>query len=173
MRTKFLKKINSICPVGTLPGILYDNSKVHKTAINNTPNFQHILSVIKASTYFLAKYLNSILSSLMNILWKIPLNLLKKLSIMIIIFIWLALMLSPSIPLKETIKNCVSNLFVNNFYSGHYWSLQLSLVSSVKLTRKDLCHLLKLELNPPLFFIINFISKFTELSGFTFGSHSG
>ena len=45
-----------------MPGILYDNRKVHKTVVNNTPKFRPILSAINTPTYSLAKYLNPILS---------------------------------------------------------------------------------------------------------------
>ena len=50
MKTTFLKKNNSICPVGTFPEILYGNPKVHKTVVNNTPKFSPILSVINTLT---------------------------------------------------------------------------------------------------------------------------
>ena len=55
------KEFDSICPVGTTPGILYGNPKVHKTVVNNTPKFRPILSAINTPTYLLAKYLNTIL----------------------------------------------------------------------------------------------------------------
>ena len=58
------KEFDSICPVGTMPGILYGNPKVHKTVVNNTPKFRPILSAINTPTYLLAKYLNPILSPL-------------------------------------------------------------------------------------------------------------
>ena len=55
------KEFDSICPVGTTPGILYGNPKVHKTVVNNTPKFRPISSAINTPTYLLAKYLNTIL----------------------------------------------------------------------------------------------------------------
>ena len=55
------KEFDSICPVGTTPGILYGNPKVHKTVVNNTPKFRPILSVINTPTYLLSKFLNTIL----------------------------------------------------------------------------------------------------------------
>ena len=58
------KEFDSICPVGTMPGILYGNPKVHKTVVNNTPKFRPILSAINTPIYSLAKYLNRILSPL-------------------------------------------------------------------------------------------------------------
>ena len=40
------KELYSISPVGTAPGTLYGNPKVHKTVVNSTPKFRPILSVI-------------------------------------------------------------------------------------------------------------------------------
>ena len=37
------KGFDSICLVGTTPGILYGNPKVHKTVVNSTPKFRPIL----------------------------------------------------------------------------------------------------------------------------------
>ena len=54
------KELDSICPVGTMPGILYGNPKVHKTVVNNTPKFRPILSAINTPTYSLGKFLNPI-----------------------------------------------------------------------------------------------------------------
>ena len=58
------KEFDSICPVGTAPGILYSNLKVHKRVAKNTPKFRSILSAINTPTYLLAKYFNPILSPL-------------------------------------------------------------------------------------------------------------
>ena len=44
-----------ICLVGSRPGILYDNLKVHKPVFDNMPNFRPILSAINTSGYNLAK----------------------------------------------------------------------------------------------------------------------
>ena len=60
------KEFDSICSVGTTPEILYGNPKVHQTVINNTPKFRPILSAINTPTYSLAKFLNPILSPLIN-----------------------------------------------------------------------------------------------------------
>ena len=51
-----------------------------------------------------------------------------------------------NIPLEETIKNCVNNLFSNNFYSG-------------KLSRKDLYELLKLATTESFFIFYNKLYK--------------
>ena len=45
------KEFDNISPVGTTPGILYGNPKVHKTVVNNTPRFRPILSAINTPTY--------------------------------------------------------------------------------------------------------------------------
>ena len=50
------------------------------------------------------------------------------------------------IPLEETIKNCVNNLFFNNFYSG-------------KLSRKHLYELLKLATTESSFIFDNKLYK--------------
>ena len=54
-------EFKSICPIGTRPGILYGQPKVHKTVINNIPQFRPILSAINTPVYKLAKYLVPIL----------------------------------------------------------------------------------------------------------------
>ena len=143
------KEFDSICPVGTMPGILYGNPNVHKTVVNNTPksrpiNYQLVLSAINTATYSLAKHLNAILSPLttneftgknsfdfaeevVNYNHKLYMASLNVESLFM------------NIPLEETIKNCVNDLFSNNFYSG-------------KLSRKDLYELLKIA-TAELFFI--------------------
>ena len=80
-------EFKSICPSGTHPGILYGQPKVHKTVINNIPQFRPILSAINTPVYKLAKYLVPILSPLTvnDSLSKILLLLLKRLLILIII----------------------------------------------------------------------------------------
>ena len=57
---EFLK----ICPVGSIPGILYSNPKVHKPVVDNMPNFRPILSTINPPGYNLAKFLTYILEPL-------------------------------------------------------------------------------------------------------------
>ena len=58
------KEFDSTFPGGTTPRILCGNPKVHKTFVKNTPKFRPILLAIITPTYFLAKYLNPILSPL-------------------------------------------------------------------------------------------------------------
>ena len=85
-------EFKSICPIGTRPGIFYDQPKVHKTVINNIPQFRPILSTINTPVYKLAKYLIPILSPLTvnDYTVKNFLLLIKRLLILIIIFSWLA-----------------------------------------------------------------------------------
>ena len=53
---KFIKQ------VGTRPGIMYGNCKVHKQQVDGYPPFQPILSALQTSTYNLAKLLVPILN---------------------------------------------------------------------------------------------------------------
>ena len=55
-------------------------------------------------------------------------------------------LLFTNIPFEETIKNCVNDLFSNNFYSG-------------KLSRKDLYNLLKLATTESAFIFDNKLYK--------------
>ena len=63
-----------------------------------------------------------------------------------------------NIPLEETIKNCVNDLFSNNFYSG-------------KLRRKDLYDLLKLATTESSFFFDSNLYK--QIDGVAMGSPLG
>ena len=44
-------------PVGTRPGIMYGNCKVHKQQVDGCPPFRPILSALQTPTYNLAKFL--------------------------------------------------------------------------------------------------------------------
>ena len=46
-------------PVGTSPGIMYGNCKVHKQQVDGCPPFRPILSALQTSTYNLATLLTS------------------------------------------------------------------------------------------------------------------
>ena len=63
-----------------------------------------------------------------------------------------------NIPLKEIIKNCVNNLFSDNFYSG-------------KLSRKDLHKLLKLSTTESTFIFDN--KLYEQIDGAAMGSPLG
>ena len=151
MKKKFQKKVDSICPVGTAPEILYGNPKVHKTVVNNTPKFWPILSAINTPTYFLAKYWNPILLPLATNEFTVKRSF--DLAEEVVNYdhnLYVASLdvelLFTNIPLEETIKNCVNDLFSNNFYSG-------------KLSIKDLYELLKLSTTESSFIFDNKVYK--------------
>ena len=146
------KEFDSICLVGTTPRILYGNPKVYKTVVNNTPKFRPILSAINTPTCLLAKYLSPILSILATNEFAVK-NFFGFAEEVVKYDhnLYMASLgvesLFTNIPLEETIKNCVNDLFSNNPYSG-------------KLSIKDSYDLLKLaQLDHLSFLIINFINK--------------
>ena len=51
-------------PVGTRPGIMYGNCKVHKQQVDGCPPFRPILSALQTPTYNLAKFLVPLLNPL-------------------------------------------------------------------------------------------------------------
>ena len=129
-----------------MPGILYGNPKVYKTVVNNTPKFRPILSEVNTPTYSLAKFLNPILSPLTTneSTVKNSFDFAEE----VVSYDHNLYMASLDIEslftnnlLEETTKNCVTDLFSNNFYIG-------------KLSRKDLYELLKLA-TTELFFIFD------------------
>ena len=157
------KEFDNICPVGTTPGILYGNSKVHKTVVNNTPRFQRILSAINASTYLLAQYLSPILSPLTTNEFTVKNSFdfaeqVVKYDHNLYMTSLDVELLFTNIPLEETIKNCVNDLFSNNFYSG-------------KLSRKDLYDLLKIATTESSFIFDNKLYK--QIDGVAMGSPLG
>ena len=83
-------EFESICPIVTRRGILYSLPKVRKIVIDSILKLRPILSAIGTPAYKLVKFLVSILSPLTGnaILSKIHFPLLKKLLILIIIFLW-------------------------------------------------------------------------------------
>ena len=154
------KELDSICPVGTTPGILYGNPKVHKTVVNSTSKFRPILSAINTPTYSLAKYLNPILPPLTinEFTVKKSFDFAEE----VVSYdnkLYMASLdvesLFTNIPLEETIKNGVNDLFSNNFYSG-------------KLSRKDLYELLKLATTESSFSVDNKLYK--QIDGVAMGS---
>ena len=60
----FKKMHQFVKPVGTRPGIMYENCKVHKQQRDGFPPFCPNLSVLQTPTYNLAKLLVSVLNSL-------------------------------------------------------------------------------------------------------------
>ena len=144
-------KFKSICPIGTRPGILYGLPKVHKTVINNIPQFRSILSAINTLVYKLAKYLVPILSPLTvnDYTVKDYLTFAKE----VINFdhnLFMASLdvesLFANIPIDETIKNAVDDLFSSNMYRG-------------KLFKTELYYLLKLAMSESSFIFDNILYK--------------
>ena len=157
------KELDNIRPVGTTPGILYGNPKVHKTVVNNTPKFRSILLAINTPTYLLAKYLNPILSPLTTneFTWKNSFDFAEEV-VNCDHNLFIANLdvesLFTNIPLEETIKNCINDLLSNNFYSG-------------KLSRKDLYDLLKIATPESSFIFDNKLYK--QIDGVAMGSPLG
>ena len=83
-------EFKSICSIGTHPSILFGLPKVHKIVIDSIPKFRPILSAIDTPVYKLAKFLVPILSpfTVNDYTVKIHFPLLKKLLILIIVFLW-------------------------------------------------------------------------------------
>ena len=153
------KESDSICPVGTTPGI----PKVNKMVINNTPKFRPILSAINTPTYLLAKYLNTILSLLTTNEFTVENSFgFTEEVVNYDHYLYMASLdvesLFTNIPLEETIKNCVNHLFSNNFHSS-------------KLIRKDLYELLKLATTESSFIFDNKLYK--QIDGVAMGSPLG
>ena len=73
-KDEFLK----IGPAGSRPRILCRNPKVHKPVVYNMTKFRPVLFAINIPEYNLAKFLIPILELLTNLLFKIPLVLLKN-----------------------------------------------------------------------------------------------
>ena len=110
-------EFKSICLIGTCPGILYGQPKVHKTVINNIPQFWPILSAINTQVYKLAKYLVPILSPLTVNDWTVKDSFTFAKNVAN--FDHNLFMASPdveslftSIPVNETIENAVDDLFL-------------------------------------------------------------
>ena len=53
-----------VCDVGSKPGILYGNPKVHKPVVDDIPKFRPSFSAINTPGYNLAKFLIPILEHL-------------------------------------------------------------------------------------------------------------
>ena len=81
-------EFKNICSIGTRPGILYRLPKVHKIVIGNIAKFRPILSAICTPVYKFLWFLFYDHLQLMTLLSKIHFPLLKKLLILIIIFLW-------------------------------------------------------------------------------------
>ena len=153
-------EFKSICPIGTRPGILYGQPKVHKTVINNIPQFRPILSAINTPVYKLAKYLVPILSPLTvdDYTVKDSFTFAKE----VINFdhnLFMASLdvesLFTKIPVDETIKNQVNDLFSSNIYRR-------------KLPKSELYYLLKLATSESSLIFHNILYK--QIDGVAMGS---
>ena len=105
-------------PVGTRPGIMYGNCKVHKQQVDGCPTFRTILSALKTPTYNLAKFLVPILYPLIKNEYTVkdsfqfaeeiceqdPTLTMDSLDVD---------SLFTNIPLNETIDICINQLFEN------------------------------------------------------------
>ena len=106
-----------ISPVGCPPGILYGQIfYIHKPAINNCPSFRPILDTINTPSYKLPKFLVPILSPLATNKYTVKdsLAFAKEIAKTDCNYIMGSLdveILFTSIPLEETIENCVNDLF--------------------------------------------------------------
>ena len=112
-----------ICPVGSRPGILYGNPKIHNPVVDNIPKFRPILSVINTPGYNLAKFLMRILEALTHneFTVKDSFSFAKEITKYDSSLFMASLdveSLFTNIPLKETINNCVNDLHNKNLYNG-------------------------------------------------------
>ena len=118
-------KYDKICPIGSRPGILYGNSKIHKPVVDNLPIFWPILSAINTPGYNIAKFLIPILESLTHNEYTIKdsFNFAKEIktydsSLYMASFDVESLF--TKISSDETINNCVSDLHNKNLYNGKH-----------------------------------------------------
>ena len=156
-------EFKSISPIGTRSDILYGLPKVHKTVINNTPKFQPILSAINTPVYKLAKYLVPILSPLTvnDYTVKYSFTFAKEVINFDHNFFMASLdveSLFTNIPIDETIKDVVDDLFSSNMYRG-------------KLSKSELYYLLKLATSESSFIFDNILYK--QIDGVAMGSPLG
>ena len=156
-------EFKSICPIGTRLDILYSQPKIHKTVINNIPQFRSILSAINTQVYKLAKYLVPILSPLTvnDYTVKESFTFAKE----VITFdhnLFMASLdveaLFTNISVDETIKNAVDDLFPSNMYRG-------------KLSKSELYYLLRSVTSESSFIFDNILYK--QIDSVTMGSPLG
>ena len=152
-----------ICPVGSRPGILYGNPKVHKPVVDNMPKFRPILSAINTPGYNVAKFLIPILEPLTRneFTVKDSFSFAKEITKYDSSLFMASLdveSLFTNIPLKETVNNCVSDLHNKNLYNG-------------KLNKSDLFKLLETATSESSF-IFDFL-LYKQIDGVAMGSPLG
>ena len=142
---------------------MYGQPKVYEIVINNITQFRPILSAINTPIYKLVKYLVPILSPLRvdDYTVKDSFTFAKD----VINFDHNRFMASQdveslftNIPVDETIKNAVDDLFSSNMYQG-------------KLSKSELYYLLKLATSESSFIFDNILYK--QIDGVTMGSPLG
>ena len=106
-------------PIGTRPGILYGQPNVHKTVINKIPQFRPILSAINTPVYKFAKYFVPILSRLTVNDYTVKDSLTFAEEVInfdhnLFIDSLDVESLFTNIPVDDTIKNAVDDLFSSN-----------------------------------------------------------
>ena len=137
--------------MGTRPGILYGQTKVHKTVINNIPQFRLIFSAINTLVYKLPKYLVPILSPLTvnDYTVKDSFTFAKEVTNFDRNLFMASLdveSLFTNIVVDEAIKNAVDDLLSSNMYQG-------------KLSKSELYYLLKLATSESSFIFDNILYK--------------
>ena len=156
-------EFNRICPIGSRPGILYGNPKVHKPVINNTPKFRPILSAINTPGYNLAKFLIPILEPLTHNEYTVKdsFSFAREITTYDSSLFMASLdveSLFTNIPLKETLNNCINDLHNKNFYNG-------------KLNKTELFHLLETGTSESSFIFDYLLYK--QIDGVAMGSPLG
>ena len=109
---------DQIAPTGTRPGVLYGLCKVHKSSVDGCPPFRPILSAIGTPQYALAKLLVPLLAPITSNEFSVKdsFSFAKEVVNQDSNLHMASLdvdSLFTNIPLQETIKFCVENLFTN------------------------------------------------------------
>ena len=133
-------EFKNIWPTGTHPGISYENPKVRKIVNDNIPKFRPILSAIGTPVYELAKFLVPILSPLTVNDYTVKYSFSFTEEVVnfdhnLYLFHNLFESLFTNIPIDETIKIAVDDLFSNNMYQGRLSKSELSYL--LKLTTSE------------------------------------
>ena len=157
------EEFDRICPIGSKPGILYGNPKVHKPVVNNLPKFRPILSAINTPGYNLAKFLIPILQPLTEneFTVKDSFSFAKEITTYDSSLFMASLdveSLFTNIPLHETINNCVEDLHNKNLYNG-------------KLNKQELFKLLETATSESSFIFDYLLYK--QIDGVAMGSPLG
>ena len=153
----------NISPVGCRPEILYGQAKYHKPVINSCPSFRPILDPINTQSYKLATFLVLILSSLAINEYTVKDSFVfaKEITNTDCNYVMASLDvegLFTNIPLEETIKNCVHDLFFDKSKIDN-------------LTKQDVYDLLSAAAKQSFFIFDN--SLYPQIDGAAMGSPLG